>query len=88
MQRVELVLRSQSTNSDARRWLAALSILAGTSPTQLVGAGDISDRHVDHVMGAIGNHPLSEYRNLTLRAVIGSCVKRWRNSVHATPPMP
>ena len=33
---VELVLRSQSTNSDARRWLTALSILAGTSPTQLV----------------------------------------------------
>jgi hypothetical protein len=33
---VELVLRSQSTNSDARRWLTALSILAGTSTTQLV----------------------------------------------------
>ena len=36
MQRVELVLSSQSTNSDARRWLTALTILAGTSATQLV----------------------------------------------------
>jgi hypothetical protein len=35
VQRVELVLRSSSTNSDARRWLAALSILAGTGATQL-----------------------------------------------------
>jgi hypothetical protein len=70
VQRVELVLRSSSTNSDARRWLAALSILAGTGATQLA-------------------EPVTPQTDMLIMSwVIGSWVKRWRNSVHATPPMP
>jgi hypothetical protein len=69
VQRVELVLSSQSA-SDARRWPTALSILAGTSTTQLV-------------------EPVTRQTDMLIMSwVIGSWVKRWRNSVHATPPMP